>query len=81
MGAGGRKERESACRGWTTGHGCPGTRCEAPVLGSLLFKEARVPPFHPLYSAPLKVEKVVRVVLDGTHLIITCSFKQPTNIY
>lgn len=36
---------------------------------------------HPLYSAPLKVEKVVRVVLDGTHLIITCSFKQPTNIY
>lgn len=35
----------------------------------------------PLCSAPLKVEKVVRVVLDGIHLINTCSFKQSTNIY
>lgn len=36
------------------------------VLRSLLFKEAWVPP--PLCS-PVKVEKVVRAVLDGMHPI------------
>lgn len=64
----GRKGKESPRRAWMTHHGGPVTRCQTPRdSGASYVKRLE---FSLPYSAPLKVEKVLRFVLDGVPLII-----------